>query len=106
MFQIAKRKCFLTLDYVRDGPRNYVAEGYVALHPKDEVVKVHGQVVQPYFKKVCVEMVYEGHEKDPLPVPVGDELVVIKDAVSSFVIWPELQIHNATRVPVLTYPYF
>ena len=87
------------------GAHNFVGKGHIALHPKNEVVTVHGQVVPPLFRKVAIEMIFKGHSKDPLPVPVGDEIRLVENAIGTYVMWPESQIHVG-RVPVLTYPSF
>ncbi|XP_074284407.1 uncharacterized protein LOC141609087 [Silene latifolia] len=70
-----------------------VASALVYMSRNGEFVSVHGASLRDGCKKVTIKKVYNGSENALLPVPVGD-LEILNDAKSSFVQWPQSNIHS------------
>ncbi|KAK9666026.1 hypothetical protein RND81_14G154200 [Saponaria officinalis] len=77
-----------------------VAHAHMYLHDQQEKITVHSSPLLTDHRKVSVIQVFKDHENDPLPVPVRDELTILRDAVNGFVQWPSKHIH--IKVPKKT----
>ncbi|XP_074314055.1 uncharacterized protein LOC141649259 [Silene latifolia] len=92
------RDCDLSLP---GNPNKIVASGLMYMEKKAEFITVHGRSLLNGYKKVEVKKVQSGSENDTLPVPVGDDLIVLIDAKDSYVQWPQNHIHSPSKMEIV-----
>ncbi|KAF9597486.1 hypothetical protein IFM89_018932 [Coptis chinensis] len=81
---------------VWDFKSNVVAKGivYEELGPE---TKLHNVPLGQYNSHVAVGKILEGKEQALLPVPVGDKLKFVEDAIGSHVAWPRELVVKANQ---------
>ncbi|KAF9595202.1 hypothetical protein IFM89_037788 [Coptis chinensis] len=86
------RSCILAVDF----KSNVVAKGivYEELGPE---TKLHNVPLRQYNSHVAVGKILEGKEQALLPVPVGDKLKFVEDAIRSHVAWPRELVVKANQ---------
>ncbi|KAF9605397.1 hypothetical protein IFM89_016974 [Coptis chinensis] len=86
------RSCSLAVDF----KSNVVAKGivYEELGPE---TKVHNVPLGQYNSHVAVGKILEGKEQALLPVPVGDKLKFVEDAIGSHIAWPRELVVKANQ---------
>ncbi|KAF9623081.1 hypothetical protein IFM89_036478 [Coptis chinensis] len=86
------RSCSLAVDF----KSNVVAKGivYEELGPE---TKLHNVPLGQYNSHVAVGKILEGKEQALLPVPVGDKLKFVEDAIGSHVAWPRELVVKANK---------
>ncbi|KAF9623810.1 hypothetical protein IFM89_005395, partial [Coptis chinensis] len=86
------RSCSLAVDF----KSNVVAKGivYEELGPE---TKLHNVPLGQYNSHVAVGKILEGKEQALLPVPVGDKLKFVEDAIGSHVAWPRELVVKANQ---------
>ncbi|KAF9598801.1 hypothetical protein IFM89_031469, partial [Coptis chinensis] len=86
------RSCSLAVDF----NSNVVAKGivYEELGPE---TKLHNVPLGQYNSHVAVGKILEGKEQALLPVPVGDKLKFVEDAIGSHVAWPRELVVKANQ---------
>ncbi|KAF9595261.1 hypothetical protein IFM89_038264, partial [Coptis chinensis] len=86
------RSCSLAVDF----KSNVVAKGivYEELGLK---TKLHNVPLGQYNSHVAVGKILEGKEQDLLPIPVGDKLKFVEDAIGSHVAWPRELVVKANQ---------
>ncbi|KAF9607735.1 hypothetical protein IFM89_000082, partial [Coptis chinensis] len=89
------RSCSLAVDF----KSNVVAKGivYEELGPE---TKLHNVPLGQYNSHVAVGKILEGKEQALLPVPVGDKLKFMEDAIGSHVAWPRELVVKANQVKI------
>ncbi|KAK9668217.1 hypothetical protein RND81_13G042100 [Saponaria officinalis] len=88
------RPCILSHPLLQNGTKGvHVAHAHMYLHDQQERITVHSSPLLTDHRKVSIVTVFKDHEHDPLPVPVGDELTILRDVVNGFVQWPSKHIH-------------
>ncbi|KAF9619097.1 hypothetical protein IFM89_005111 [Coptis chinensis] len=89
---IEGRSCSLAVDF----KSNVVAKGivYEELGPE---TKLHNVPLGQYNSHVAVGKILEGKEQALLPVPVGDKLKFVEDAIGSHVAWPRELVVKANQ---------
>ncbi|KAK9689671.1 hypothetical protein RND81_09G074200 [Saponaria officinalis] len=93
--------CILSHPLLQNGTNGVpVAHAHMYLHDQQERITVHNSPLLTDHRKVSIIQVFKDHENDLLPVPVGDELTILRDAVNGFVQWPSKHIH--IKVPKKT----
>ena len=80
-----RTSCHLALED-KDGNKVHVADGMV--QPSNGASSQHFTLMKPDHYRVQVDLVYDGHHDDILPVPTGDGFTNLGGAQGSFVQWP------------------
>ncbi|XP_074277052.1 uncharacterized protein LOC141600706 [Silene latifolia] len=92
------RDCDLSLP---ENTNKIVASGLMYMEKKTEFITVHGRSLLNGYKKVEIKKVQSGSENDTLPVPVGDDLIVLIDVNDSYVHWPQNHIHSPSKMEIV-----
>ncbi|KAK9723848.1 hypothetical protein RND81_05G029800 [Saponaria officinalis] len=80
-----------------------VAAALVYIHDtSSDRITVHCVPLLKNHRKVLIAQIFPGHENLQLPIPVRDELIVLKDAVKCFVQWPCQHIYFKPQGPKKT----
>ncbi|KAF9606675.1 hypothetical protein IFM89_027719 [Coptis chinensis] len=89
------RSCSLAVDF----KSNVIAKGivYEKLGPE---TKLHNVPLGQYNLHVAVGKILEDKEQALLPVPVGDKLKFVEDAIGSHVAWPRELVVKANQVKI------
>lgn len=65
---------------------------------------LHGKAIKPGHIKVKVEIVFDEFHTTPLPVPIPEyDIMLLDDAIGTFVQWPTKLVNNSSQKVNKTY---